>query len=80
MDELISLKYQMKLIPEIENALWNLFSISKYKNVRFYIEKWHKSEGYSYNDHWENFIIYETNDKNIDLTKTLHNMDGETLL
>jgi hypothetical protein len=49
--------------------------------VKFYIEKWHKhSEGYNFNDYWENFSIFLTDDKNIDLTKTLHNIDNETLL
>ncbi len=81
MNDLISPKYQMRLISDIENTLWDLFPTSKYRNVRFYIEKWHeKNEGYNLNDYWENFVIYETNDKNIDLTKTLHNIDGATLL
>lgn len=71
----------MKLISEIENALWNQFETSKYKNVRFYIEKWHNHvNGDNYNDYWENFTIYEDNNKNIDLIKTLHNIDGETLI
>jgi len=77
----MSPKYLMKLISDIENALWSQFQTSKYRNVRFYIEKWHEHEdGYNFNDHWENFTIYEDNNKNIDLTKTLNNIDGETLL
>lgn len=77
----ISPKYLMKLIADIETALWDLFPTSKYRNVRFYIEKWHECEhGYNFNDYCENFAIYEDNKKNIDLTKTLNNIDGETLL
>jgi hypothetical protein len=81
MNELISPFYIMKLIPNIENALWNLFPTSKYINVKFYIEKWHRhSDEYSFGDYWENFSIFLTDDKKIDLTKTLHNIDNETLL
>jgi hypothetical protein len=81
MENTISPKYLMKLISDIETALWNQFQTSKYRNVRFYIEKWHKhTEGYSFNDNWENFTIFEDNNKNIDLTKTLNNIDGDTLL
>lgn len=81
MENVISPKYLMKLISDIETALWNQFQTSKYRNVRFYIEKWHKhNDGYNFNDYWENFTIYEDNSKNIDLTKTLNNIDGETLL
>lgn len=81
MENVISPKYLMKLISDIETALWNQFQTSKYRNVRFYIEKWHKhNDGYNFNDYWENFTIYEDNNKNIDLTKTLNNIDGETLL
>ncbi len=77
----ISPKYLMKLIADIETALWDLFPSSKYKNVRFYIEKWHKyEEGYNFNDHWENFTIHIDNNDNIDLTRTLNGIDGETLL
>ncbi|MDY4790670.1 MAG: abortive infection family protein [Bacteroidales bacterium] len=81
MNDLISPKYQMKLVQDVEGALWALFSSNKYKNVRFYIEKWHiYKEGYNNFDYYENFTIYETNDKNIDLQRTLHSMDGEILL
>lgn len=81
MENNISPIYLMKLISNIETALWNQFQTSKYRNVRFYIEKWHKSsEGYRINEYWENFSIYEDNNNNIDLVKTLHNIDGDTLL
>lgn len=73
----ISPRYQMKLVSDIEKALWNEFESSKYKNVKIYIEKWHEVDDHNYN--WENFSIYE-NDGNIDLLQTLHSMDGETLI
>lgn len=70
----------MKLVADIETVLWNMYSEAKYRNVRFYIEKWHKHNDDSINYYWENFTIYEDDKKNIDLKKTLHNMDGELLL
>ncbi len=33
----------MKLITDIDKALWNLFP-EKYQNVLYYIEKWHHQE------------------------------------
>ncbi len=80
MDNIISPKYLMKLVADIETVLWNMYSEAKYRNVRFYIEKWHKHNDDSINYYWENFTIYEDDKKNIDLKKTLHNMDGELLL
>ncbi len=77
---IISPKYQMKLITEVEKKLWNLFPDKKYMNVLFYIEKWHE-EDFDFNNHpRENFTIYKDERKNIDLLKTLNSIDGETLL
>ncbi|MBE8712884.1 abortive infection family protein [Sphingobacterium hungaricum] len=79
----VSPKYLMLLISEIEKALWGLFPSSKYKNVLFYIEKWHEFEqGYNFNDNWENFTIFfdNNNNNNIDLVRTLNNIDGDTLI
>ncbi len=73
----ISPKYQMKLVSDIEKALWNEFESSKYKNVKIYIQKWHEYDGY--NNEWENFHIHE-NDGYIDLLQTLHSMNGELLI
>jgi hypothetical protein len=86
MNDLISPKYQMKLINDIERALWNEFQTSKYYNVEKYLEKWQKWED-RYSDtgfhiglcpHFD--IIKYQKDGNIDLKSTLHNIDGETLL
>jgi len=73
----ISPAYQMQMIDSIEKAIWDKFS--SYKKVMLYIKKWHQSDGYGYNDFWENFQIVENRDK-IDLLETLHTMDGETLI
>lgn len=70
----------MKLIADIEDALWKMFPTSKYRNVLFYIEKWHEVEGYNFNDYRENFVIYKDKNENIDLAKTLHSIEGETLI
>jgi hypothetical protein len=81
MENSVSPKYLMKLISEIEVVLWDMFPTNKYRNVRFYIDKWHESNNaYNFNDYWQNFQIYVDNNENIDLAKTLHNIDPETLL
>jgi len=71
----ISPNYLMGLINRVESALWAMFENNKYRNVRFYIDKWH-----DYDINWENFQIFDKEDGNIDLPQTLHNIDGETLL
>lgn len=60
MYENISPKYMMNLVSQVENALWDEFETSKYKNVELYVKKWHKSEGTPpfYNDYEENFTLY----------------------
>tara|TARA_R110002124_G_scaffold134495_1_gene297249 strand:+ start:2143 stop:2931 length:789 start_codon:yes stop_codon:yes gene_type:complete len=78
--ESISPKYQMKLAADVEKALWNEFDSSKYKNVKIYISKWHKSNDSYNHDYWENFTIVEKQAGEIDLLETLHTMDGETLI
>lgn len=86
MKELISPKYQMKLVEDVESALWNMFTSSKYYNVEKYLEKWQVFEdrysetGYhiGYTPQFE--IINQTEGGSIDLKSTLHSIDGETLL
>lgn len=77
MSDLISPKYLMKLIVEIEKAIWAEYG--SYKNVKLYIEKWHISQD-DWNNGWENFSIVKKEKGEIDLTQTLHGIDGETLL
>ncbi|BEG99003.1 abortive infection family protein [Bacteroides sedimenti] len=76
--EKISPKYQMVLIRKIESAIWHEYK--SYKDVKFYIEKWHIVEE-NWNEFWENFpIILKEPNKEIDLLSTLHKIDGEILL
>lgn len=81
MTEEMSPKYQMKLIEEINEKLYDLFSSSKYKNVELYIKKWHTIETniHSLLDE-ENFPIILGSYDNIDLIATLNNIDQETLI
>ena len=72
----ISPKYLMKLIDQIEKALWDEFPHAKYKNVKRYIEKWHEG-----NFDGQNFYIrYQDDGEIIDLGETLHGIDPETLV
>lgn len=73
MNELISPKYQMKLVTQVEDTIWEEYK--SYVQVRNYIEKWHDSDL-----NWENFSIYDKNDNSIDLNRTLHSMPGEIIL
>ncbi len=81
MDDLVSPKYQMRLVNSVEQAIWDEYK--SYKQVRLYINKWHKNnyEPGGFNDnYWENFTIVEKANKEIDLTSTLHSMTGSDLL
>ena len=76
----ISPKYLMKLVPKVENALWDLFESAKYQNVRRYIERWH--EVYDNFGDDQNFYILFKDDKNteINLSETLHKMPNDILI
>ncbi|HFK5504969.1 abortive infection family protein [Elizabethkingia anophelis] len=78
MNDIISPKYQMKLVQEVHNKIWQEFT--SYKEVLFYIKKWHKEEFYDAYNQWQNFIIVFDNRQNIDLKATLHNMQGDDLI
>lgn len=77
MNELISPKYLMQLISELDKAIWAEFS--SYKNVKLYIEKWQFGEN-DLDKNWENFRIVMKGNGDIDLLQTLHGINGETLL
>ena len=65
----------MELIKKVVNALW--YEYNSYVDVSFYIQKWQCFDEVGY----ENFIIYNKNDKDeIDLEKTLYNMNVDILL
>lgn len=81
MNDLISPKYQMKLVKSVSEAIWLEFPT--YEQVRYYIDKWHEDnyEPNGFNDnYWENFRVIEKDNKKIDLLATLSSMDGTTLL
>ena len=74
----ISPKYLMEIIEKIELALWNIKTTGKYTYVNNYMQKWHSGDDIGY---WENFHIYQTDDNNIDLKNTLHQIkDAEIIL
>jgi hypothetical protein len=81
MEDLISPKYQMKLVKSVNDAIWAEFG--SYEQVRYYINKWHEHNydpnGFN-NNYWENFSIVEKEKKGIDLLATLNSMNGTTLL
>ncbi|GAA4139687.1 hypothetical protein GCM10022216_18040 [Sphingobacterium kyonggiense] len=57
MNELLSPKYQMQLVQQVDDKIWEEYKT--YKDVLFYIKKWHEKEpSYYQNDRsWENFYI-----------------------
>ena len=77
MNDLISPKYQMKLVKDVHDAIWAEYK--SYKEVLLYIEKWHVVES-DWNNTWENFNIQTKPNKEIDLLATLHSIEGDLLL
>lgn len=79
MNQSISPKYQMDIVQKISTCLFEQFG--SYENVETYLSKWHQEER-GWNNFWENFQFYYRDEakKKIDAAKTLHNIDGETLL
>jgi hypothetical protein len=76
----LSPKYIMDLIWRIEQALWELFPSSKYKNVKNYIFKWQKI---IWSDWWwdeYNFDIVWLETWEINLSDTLHRIKDHELL
>jgi hypothetical protein len=81
MKDLISPKYQMKLVKSVNDVIWAEFP--SYEQVRYYLDKWHEDNyepGGFNNNYWENFKIIEKDNKKVDLLATLSSMDGTTLL
>lgn len=79
MEELISPKYQIELMKNVESKIWEEFK--SYKTVILYIKKWHKFEdGINYGDIWENFHIALDGNGNVDLQTTLGSMNGTDLI
>ena len=77
MNNKISPKYQMGIIQDINDRLYELYK--SYDDVENYIAKW--QEVYDDFGNSNFYILYKDEErKKIDLKKTLHNIDGETLL
>lgn len=73
----VSPKYQMDLVLSVHKKLFELYG--SYTNVEAYVEKWR--EEYDNYGNANFYIIYKDDErKTIDLSKTLHKIDGETLL
>ncbi len=67
----------MDLVSSVHKKLFELYG--SYTNVEAYVEKWR--EEYDNYGNTNFYIIYKDDErKTIDLSKTLHNIDGETLL
>ena len=75
--ESISPKYLMDITQKINDRLYEMYQSDC--DVQYYVKHWQEE----YDDYgYSNFDIqYQTDDRErIDLKKTLHNVDGETLL
>jgi len=77
MNNKISPKYQMGIVQDINDRLYELYK--SYEDVENYIEKW--QEVYDDFGNANFYMQYKDEErKKIDLKKTLHQIDGETLL
>ena len=74
----ISPCYQMSIVQNINDRLFELYR--SYEGVNYYLEKWHICYDCYGND--QNFYFYhqENDERKLDVKKTLHGIDGETLL
>lgn len=70
----------MDLVLRVNERLYELYK--GYENVEAYLKKWHSEETDYNNWVYENFhLVYKDDDqKIIDSKKTLHGIDGDTLL
>lgn len=74
MNDLISPKYLMRLVTEVDKACW--IEYSTYKNVKLYIDKWYEND----QRNWENFSFIAKENGELDLFRTLHGMPGDLIL
>ena len=74
----ISPKYLMSIVQSINDRLFELYK--SYEDVANYLDKWHVFYDY-YGDNENFYMFYKDEDrKKLDVKKTLHHIDGETLL
>ena len=78
MNNQISPKYLMKLVKDVETAIWEEFKSDK--EAKIYISKWHVFE-YDINGYSENFqIITKNHSEDIDLLATLHTVNSVDII
>lgn len=78
MDNRISPRYQMSIVQDIVSALNHLFNNDT--DIKYYLEKW-IIEYDSLGNNCNFYLAFKDSDfKTIDVEKTLHSIDGETLL
>lgn len=70
----VSPLYMQRLKNQVEEALWNLFDKSKYRQVEEYVRRWHENDSFL-----GNFCVY-TKDDHIDLGSTLAGMPNDILV
>lgn len=68
----------MSLVEKIQAKVWELFS--SYDKVKYYMDKWYSGDLDNFGNGWENFTFCYNDKGKIDLNRTLHTSDGETLL
>ena len=74
----ISPRYQMSIIQNINDRLFELYK--SYEDVANYLDKWHIVYD-CYGDNENFYFFYKDEErKKLDVKKTLHHIDGETLL
>ena len=74
----ISLRYQMSIVQNINDRLFELYR--SYEDVANYLDKWHIVYD-CYGDNENFYFFYKDEErKKLDVKKTLHHIDGETLL
>lgn len=76
-NDILSPKYEMTLIKDVEVAIWAEYKT--YKDVNYYISKWHISEN-DWNNNWENFSIILKDNSEINLSQTLQKVGGDILV
>lgn len=74
----ISPRYQMSIVQNINDRLFELYR--SYEDVANYLDKWHIVYD-CYGDNENFYFFYKDEErKKLDVKKTLHHIDGETLL
>ena len=74
----ISPRYQMSIVQNINDRLFEFYK--SYEDVANYLDKWHIVYD-CYGDNENFYFFYKDEErKKLDVKKTLHHIDGETLL